>query len=101
MRKFDRFLQQVDDRSFQVVDGVPFPDVACCEAVLDALKELLGWFPFEPMLLASNILGLLADDHPGKCPIKYRDAIGLGLQEAVDIIDNALWLYDYYAGPVC
>jgi hypothetical protein len=58
MQKFDRFLQQVDDRPFQVVDGVPFPDVACCEAMLDALIELLGNL-FSPATPAPSLRGFL------------------------------------------
>jgi hypothetical protein len=54
LQKFDRFLDMVISRPFQVVDGVPFPDAACCEAMADALDELAGVFPFEPILLDSN-----------------------------------------------
>ncbi|KAJ5882804.1 uncharacterized protein N7473_011066 [Penicillium subrubescens] len=84
MQKFDLFRKLIGDGSFQVVDGVPFPDVNCCEAMMPALRQFIN---------------LLDEDQEGKCPVKYKEAIGLSLQEVEDILDHALMLYDYCAGP--
>ncbi|KAJ6065831.1 hypothetical protein N7444_001484 [Penicillium canescens] len=74
----------VIDRPFRLVHDDLIPDVACCEAMLDALRDLIG---------------LLADDHPAKCPIKYKAVTGLTLREAALRLDEELSTYDYYAGP--
>lgn len=54
LQKFDRVLQMVVSRPFQVVDGIPVPDGVCFAAMADALDELTGVFPLETILLVSN-----------------------------------------------
>ena len=41
------FLRLTQVSQFQVVNGVSFPDVACCEAMCKTLRELEGQFPLE------------------------------------------------------